>query len=308
MAHIIHVPLSIEFASQRRPWEVFWCEIAGLRDEFLPKGSGIFAPIDSISGKRDLAIRVHKRDIGAMLGIALNGRSEERNLFTMHGPDVDDYLKRRFAPDGKITTHEDVGDSLFEIVACFGKAKGQPRQKDPWEMRDEFLGLKNTNAALTRFLTKWGDWDSSFLFDIPPGDSLLGGQESPRFVIPELVWERQRFYKAAIAGSAEDWMANYGRVPTPTRLSTHPFLQTIDSTCSMAIETTITMDKLRDIPYRLCALKGCGKPFRLKTKHDKLYCSAKCAHHASVKRGREAKRAARTKQGGKERHVNLQAR
>jgi len=95
-------------------------------------------------------------------------------------------------------------------------------------------------------------------------------------------------------------MATYGRVPAPARLSTYPFFQTSDSTCSTAIETTITMDKLRDIPYRLCALEGCGKPFPLKTRHDKLYCSTEHAHHASVKRGREAKRKAKTKQGGKE--------
>jgi hypothetical protein len=131
---------------------------------------------------------------------------------------------------------------------------------------------------------------------------LTGGETnpSPRFVIPELVWEQQRFYTAAIAGSAKDWMSNYGRVPTLARLSTYPFFQTGDSTCSTAIESTITMDKLREIPYRLCALEGCGKPFPLNTRHDKLYCSTEHAHHASVKRGREAMRKAKMKQEGEE--------
>jgi hypothetical protein len=301
MAQTIQVPISVEFISRRSSWEVFWCDVAGFVEEFLPKSSGLLTPIGSVSGERDLALRVPRLNIGAMLGRALGGLYEEQSLFTMHGQNSNEYLKARFAPDGKITTHEDIGDNFFEIVASFGKPKGQLRKRDPWEMRDEFLGLKNTNAALTRFLTKWGDWDSSILFDIPySAGPLIGGQERPRFVIPELVWEKQRFYKAAIAGSPEDWMANHGRVPTPGRISTHPFFRTTDSTCSMAIETTITMDKLRDIPYRLCALEGCGKPFRLKTNHDKLYCSTKHAHHASVKRGREAKRKAKTKQGGKE--------
>jgi len=224
----------------------------------------------------------------------------------LQGSNANEYLNERFvASDGKITAPENEIYRHYEIVVCFSQSKGKPRKRDPWEMREEFLRLKNTNLALTQFLNKWGDWDSSFLVEIPFRSLLFGEQARPMFVIPELVWERQQFYRAAMQTSAEDWMANHGRVPTPRRISTHPFFQTIDSTCSMAIETTITMDKLRDIPYRLCALEGCGLPFRLKTKHEKLYCSSKCAHHASVKRGREAERVAKTKLGGKESHVNL---
>ena len=94
---------------------------------------------------------------------------------------------------------------------------------------------------------------------------------------PELIWERQTVYKVALSGNPKDCLTLHARIPAPQRQLAPPFLATVDTLCSAAIETTITMDKLRGVPYRICAKEDRGRVFELRTKHEKQFCSYSCA-------------------------------
>jgi hypothetical protein len=53
-----------------------------------------------------------------------------------------------------------------------------------------------------------------------------------------------------------------------------------------AILATIYVDHLNGINYQLCALKNCNTVYEVSSKHERQYCSQRCAHKASVMRRR----------------------
>ncbi len=57
-----------------------------------------------------------------------------------------------------------------------------------------------------------------------------------------------------------------------------------------ALRATVFLDRLRGMPWKLCAREDCGKPFEQSSKRTKLYCSTDCAHLQSVRDYNERKR------------------
>ena len=74
-----------------------------------------------------------------------------------------------------------------------------------------------------------------------------------------------------------------------------PYFGLTDGLCTSAIETTITLDHLRRVEYRICARDDCAKPFQVQSAHGQTYCSQGCAHTVHMRRSRQAER----KQGKK---------
>jgi len=288
MSHNIAVPLQVRFTPVKRKWTLRNARIVGSADGFhlrdlLPGTTPIIEPLSAYP----LSVRLlEPGPRGSM--------KESETLYSLGFGDHVEALKERYAPGGTLLTSAIYGTPLLELLVSDLEERPK-REHDPWQMREEFLNLPQSGDALASFLTKWGIWSFESLSEITAG-AMLHRLGSPvrYYAVPELIWERQTFYKAALSGKPKDWLTLHARVPAPQRQLKPPFLATVDSLCSTAIETTITMDKLRDVPYRICAKEDCGRVFELRTKHDKQFCSYSCAHLTSVRRGRAKQKAKKT--------------
>ena len=127
--------------------------------------------------------------------------------------------------------------------------EGRPFKGDAWLMRDEFFHIKvgDTDGVL-EFLNKWGPfWEW-------------------RSVPLERVWQFQERSKRSVIGTAEEWLA---MTPPMTLFETrgqypHLFINVADITG--AIETTITLDLLQRVRFRLCAQQRLPRAFRGRVK------------------------------------------
>ncbi len=290
MSQAISISVDVRFHFQRLHWEKRRARVVGYEHEAAPRGT--LTAIPRLGGN-EIALKLLTatrygdwQDISTAVFAPLG--SGEPSILTTTYPPASGPFAGLYGP------------REFDILIAAGSpvtqaGKGQERQGDAWKMRDEFLALPNTDNALVRFLNKWGKWNWFHLRDIThPGIAdLTDVSWFVFYAAPELIWERQRFYKAALSGNARDWLAHYARVPAPKRVSAPPFLAITDEFCEAAIETTITMDKLRDVPFRICERPDCGKLFELKSRRAKQFCSYECAHLTAVRRGRQTQRDAR---------------
>jgi hypothetical protein len=201
-------------------------------------------------------------------------------------------LKEKYAPRGAIKTDESGAKPSFEILLS---AKGQLvsafRRRDPWIMREAFFTLDQSSEALARFLGQWGDWVlPAFMTDLNIDLLEQNYDEAPVYVVPDVVWKQREEYKEALAAPPHVWMSRGNCLPAPHSQLKPPYFAMSDRTCSSAIETTITLDHLRGIPYRFCERTDCGDIFTVESRHERKFCSQACAHLVSVRRAREAKR------------------
>ncbi len=286
MAHIAKIPISVEFAPKTRKWELCDVQLADMpqpepiRPAFvLPPLAPVqpFAPLRGIALRRKTAPAFYERVMHTnyMAYDALFSKSRLISLLEALSP-----LN---------------WEGTMEILVSFPQDSKPIRLRNPWQMRDEFLTLPQSTKQLAKFLNSWGRWNGDGLSEYPFTPNKELGADRVEYVIPQDVWSLQATYRAALAGDAATWLSESGRIPTPTRRATAPFLATRDELCTSAIETTITMDKLADAPYRLCARVDCGQVFKIESNHGQIYCSHPCAHLVSVRRGREAKRQAKAK-------------
>lgn len=83
--------------------------------------------------------------------------------------------------------------------------------KNAWAMRDEFFNLEEDTRALSKFLSRWGLWNSERGYEAGPG------MKSPGFCLafPHSLWERREHYRRALAGEAREWLST----ATPLGLS-----------------------------------------------------------------------------------------
>ncbi|WP_263382252.1 hypothetical protein [Granulicella arctica] len=281
MAHIIQVPFAIEFATEGRRWELFEAAVVGSARDLQPKPSGIFAMLPVTTDKFAVSLTPERPKMKLPAYLTLSP------LYTInsyrHEEKISDYLTSKSEVNPIYS-----GNSTFEILVSFSAKKQPERERDPWKMREEFLSLPMRTTALAKFLNTWGRWDMSSLWQIGGSEKL--GLDRPLCIIPELIWDEQTRYKAALSGDAEEWLSRSSRIPAPQRRMTAPFFAVRDDLCSSAIETTITMDKIAQVPYRLCARSDCGLIFKVESNHSRHFCSQSCAHLVSVRRGREARR------------------
>lgn len=168
-----------------------------------------------------------------------------------------------------------------------------PKKKtiDPWRLRHDFLHLKHSPDALLAFLNLYGRWSHSTY----PRYSMEGGPW-PTLLFELEMWEEQAKIRRSLGGDRGEWLQKSG-LGFSARSKFPYFVQTV-GTCSGAIHTSISIDFLRRVPFRICKRSDCGEPFAADRK-GKQYCSQYCAHLVSVRRTRrELKKKAVTERKG----------
>lgn len=173
---------------------------------------------------------------------------------------------------------------------CDLRRPPKARLIDPWQLRHDFLHLKPSSEALLNFLNYYGQWSG---ITRPRLERTVGyGSRVLRpdndILVPGLIFEskvrkEQTAIRDALKGNPADWLAkgslNFGSQ------SKFPHYVHTDSTCLDAIRTSITIDFLRRVPFRIRKRPDCGEPFAADRK-GKQYCSQYCAHLVSIRRTR----------------------
>jgi len=172
------------------------------------------------------------------------------------------------------------------------------RTVDGWKMRDDFSRLKGDTTSLCEFLKWWGTWGDYG----PTFDHERSRWSGPVIVPPNWIWfdlDLRRLgtkpgatvhFQDVIGwgltcNSVEWFRSGYGPVSLVKREEfPHFVIQAFG--CEQVILTTITIDRLRDARFRICAREDCRTPFEVKTRHKRDYCTQYCAHLESVRRNR----------------------
>ena len=162
---------------------------------------------------------------------------------------------------------------------------------DPWQLRHDFLHLKPSSDDLLKFLNYYGKWSGitcprlvNWAFYDPR--TREGNADA---LIPGLAFEReiraeQTAIRDALKGNPGDWLGK-SRLSFGSQ-SKFPHYVHTDGTSLDAIRTSISIDFLRRVPFRICKRPDCGEPFAADRK-GKQYCSQYCAHLVSVRRTRK---------------------
>jgi hypothetical protein len=161
---------------------------------------------------------------------------------------------------------------------------------DPWQLRHDFLHLKPTSEALLAFLNHYGKWsritsprlETQAFYD-PRVRSGNADVSVPGLVFESEIREEQTAIRNALKGNPGDWLAK-GSLSFSAQ-STFPHYLHTDVTCLEAIRTSISIDFLRRVKFRICKRPDCGEPYAADRK-GKQYCSQYCAHLVSVRRTR----------------------
>lgn len=174
---------------------------------------------------------------------------------------------------------------------------------DPWQLRHDFLHLKPSSDALLEFLDYYGRWSRitypryiSWAFYDPRTREGNADDYIPGLVFESEIRAEQTAIRVALKGNPGDWLAkaslSFGAQ------SKFPHYVHTDDNCLDAIRTSISIDFLRRVPFRICKRPDCGEPFAADRK-GKEYCSQYCAHLVSVRRTRRElkKTSARERKG-----------
>ena len=296
MSQTISIPMQVRFHFERINWRVRRARVIGYEHETSREAAPVLSPR---LGSNEVVLKLLTRNIYG------SWRPMSERIYSPFASGEPSALTKRYPPHGVLQNalfgERDLDILVARVDSTSASAPARERVGDAWKMRSEFLELPKSNIALARFLNTWGRWNWFGLRDITQNATanLKDATEFAFYVVPDLLWEQQETYKAALSGDAKEWLAQHARVPAPQRTSEPPFLAVIDRFCETAIETTITMDKLRDVPFQLCGRPDCGKIFEVRTKRAKLFCSYDCAHLTTVRRGREVGRKAREAAKGK---------
>ncbi len=183
----------------------------------------------------------------------------------------------------------DFGHINIEVLICtYGTqdARQQERYKipDPWAMRDEFLRLRKSLPQLVSFLNRFGAFSSS-------AQPFIEDKWLPTLIFPNEVWQD----RSSLADHMKSDLAETFVGFDLKRSREFPHFVNSDSTILDALYTTVTVDFIRGMKFRVCARADCAIPFRIESRHERKYCSQYCAHLESVRRVRRKLRVRRSK-------------
>ena len=165
------------------------------------------------------------------------------------------------------------------------------RAINPWQLRHDFLHIKPSSEALLEFLNYYGKWSRitqpRLEGAVSYGSRVLRLDNEvliPSLIVESEIRKEQAAIRDALKGTPADWLAN-GSLSFGSQSKFPHYLHT-DSTCLDAIRTSISIDFLRQVPFRICKRPDCSEPFGADRK-GKQYCSQYCAHLVSVRRTRK---------------------
>jgi hypothetical protein len=261
VAQEFQIPVSFEFrAAKKIQWQAASAKVTGWRDSHPePK-----KPLHLIAKLRGAA------GLESQIAIPLSKLPERER-------------KACLATIGKRESDERVKEicSSLELPYFFHNGKtyfGDDVRKhslpsDAWQLRDEFLSLQGNAEKTLAFLNNWGRW-------LP----------LRRYVGLAEIADLQKDVRAALTESPDEWFVG---VAFPTMVNSRspefPYFTMLTDACQVAIRMATTIDLLQRIEFKTCARPDCAKPFPVRSKRKRDYCSQYCAHLESVRRGRSVK-------------------
>jgi hypothetical protein len=179
------------------------------------------------------------------------------------------------------------------------------KEESPWTVRKEFFAdIMDGYAGFELFTYFYGR------FGIGPAD-LQFEQPNPRpsgrflnVFLQRDFEEWQVLIRTAMKIPIEKWASLIRKFPErKVRVLQRPLPLTLEwrkgrpvgvvilRTAVDAIIASIQIDKLNGVEFRYCARPDCQRPYKIESRHKRIYCSTDCAHYMAVKSSR--KRAAR---------------
>ncbi len=197
-----------------------------------------------------------------------------------------------------------------ETLCGFGFTTGQGsglKETDPWEMREEFLGVGQEGGGLMGMTLAYGRFGTGKDDLMVPTEWLRESSASPSrwMLLEEEFREWQRLVRAAMTRGMQEWPSLEQDFPAhKVDLLCRPLSLGVKwqdrkptgvITCFgvlQAIVATLQIDALLGAEYRFCACVGCGKSFKV-VRRDQRYCpDSECAHRQAVRDSRERERKA----------------
>lgn len=161
------------------------------------------------------------------------------------------------------------------------------RIKDAFVLRERFFEIKTLHDALA-FFQEFGPYQV---------DSYLGQAAKP--VKLKAILHRRDFYSNALLHRSignlgrtysADEMREFGEnlylwYPLPMELLFAQPMQAYVKCKDVeeALRASVFLDRLRGLPWQRCAREDCGRPFEIKNRHARLFCTPACAHLQSVR-------------------------
>jgi hypothetical protein len=261
VAHIIQIPVSVEFRTTKIQWEEVRANITGWRNQQGEAPAQLIAGIRTISGKKKtIAFPLSKlpyKERKQCLGALEEGHSEGAVTDICSGLDL-----RFFVHDRK-TYIEDLD------------LREHSQAADAWQLRDDFLNLKPNGETVLAFLGKWGRWKSH-----------------RNYVDLAEIIAFQQAVRQALTSPAEIWFRSlYASPPVVnSRSSKFPYFVILTDACTAAMSIATTMDLLRHLKFKICARSDCANTFQVTSSHRRDYCTQYCAHLESMRRSRKSRR------------------
>jgi hypothetical protein len=303
VAHILDIPIAVEFTSSKDRWVLATALVRGWSGDFEDPLHMVVSARDFVlrsffSASGDSALRPHGLVV-AMRAQESDGKMSSvrnENLYRIGGLESAEELATTYAPNAVLPNLDEAGMQFPILWAPYSPA-GWHRERDPWQMREEFLRLKKDHEALLNFANKWGRWDLETLQPVYERGTPrnISDYRCPHFILPDQIWKLQDSYRAALRAPAEDWLSKFATLRGLEKRSTFPYLTAKSLSCKEAIEITITIDLLKKVKFRVCARPDCDNVFSLDSKHKRKYCQQYCGHLESVRKQRVATRRTKSK-------------
>lgn len=175
--------------------------------------------------------------------------------------------------------------TVFEYLA--EDRLDNPQPCDPRGLRDEFLDLKEDTEALLKFLNDRGAWQDGFhagMWDF--------ARNSAKIVSPYYFWHYRTLLRKRIEEATREpatWFASTVGAASLHRIPQYPFHSCRISYLLDAIELSVTLDLLKDVPMSLCARDDCRKAYFV-TRKSRKFCSEECARCMVMRRARAKKK------------------
>jgi uncharacterized protein YutD len=166
-----------------------------------------------------------------------------------------------------------------------------PVELDPWEVRMEFLGLRHDDRdALRNFLHKTGAF--CWINYRPIAETELWQfqaairQQLLKPTVSENRIKRATEFETAIHNRIQVHLMNINvGFEDGTLVGEAEALNTFD-----AILSTIFIDRLRKLRFKVCSRPDCATIYELTSRHKRKFCSYDCAHLMTVRRSRKGKK------------------
>jgi hypothetical protein len=172
------------------------------------------------------------------------------------------------------------------------------REETIWQLRDRFLNIAvGEKGELLRFLNDTGEWRVGKQYQkttVP-----LASFWDDQILLRELLLKKPRSQKAidSIEERLTDQLADDWR-PSGLKIGVDdaPAVVIVMSHTRALLFLSVWLDLVSRSEIRYCGrpdcpIHGVGKaPFRLTSKHQKIYCSTKCARLEMVRRFRQKRR------------------